>query len=87
MRTNIEIDDKLMQQAMKATGATTKRATVEACLRKFIAHKVHERQVKEVFRLQEIERKKAEREDRLDEWQAELVKKGNWPEYPDENQY
>lgn len=36
MRTNIEIDDKLMQQAMKATGATTKRAAVEAALRKTV---------------------------------------------------
>lgn len=33
MRTNIEIDDKLMKQAMKATGATTKRAAVEEALR------------------------------------------------------
>jgi Arc/MetJ family transcription regulator len=33
MRTNIDIDDKLMKQAMKATGATTKRAAVEASLR------------------------------------------------------
>jgi Arc/MetJ family transcription regulator len=33
MRTNIEIDDKLMKQAMKATGATTKRAAVEAAMR------------------------------------------------------
>lgn len=33
MRTNIEIDDKLMKQAMKATGATTKRAAVEASMR------------------------------------------------------
>ena len=36
MRTNIEIDDKLMKQAMKATGAKTKRAAVEACLRKTV---------------------------------------------------
>jgi Arc/MetJ family transcription regulator len=33
MRTNIEIDDKLMKQAMKATGATTKKAAVEATMR------------------------------------------------------
>lgn len=33
MRTNIDIDDKLMKQAMKATGARTKRAAVEASLR------------------------------------------------------
>jgi Arc/MetJ family transcription regulator len=33
MRTNIDIDDKLMKQAMKATGATTKKAAVEAAMR------------------------------------------------------
>jgi hypothetical protein len=32
MRTNIEIDDKLMKQAMKASGAETKKAAVEAGL-------------------------------------------------------
>ncbi len=33
MRTNIDIDDRLMQQAMRTSGARTKRATVEAALR------------------------------------------------------
>lgn len=33
MRTNIEIDDQLMQQAMRSTGARTKKAVVEAALR------------------------------------------------------
>ncbi len=33
MRTNIDIDDKLMRQAMKATGASTKKAAVENSLR------------------------------------------------------
>ena len=33
MRTNIVIDDKLILQAMKATGLTTKRAVVEAGLK------------------------------------------------------
>jgi Arc/MetJ family transcription regulator len=33
MRTNIVIDDDLIQQAMKATGLPTKRAVVEAGLR------------------------------------------------------
>lgn len=33
MRTNIEIDDRLMAEAMKATGLRTKRETVEAGLR------------------------------------------------------
>jgi len=84
MRTNIEIDDELMRQAMKATGAATKKAAVEACLRKLVALKVHEKKVEEVFRLQEIDRRAAEREGRLDEWHAELVKKGNWPEMPND---
>jgi Arc/MetJ family transcription regulator len=33
MRTNIEIDDALMAQAMKAAGTKTKRETVEQALR------------------------------------------------------
>jgi Arc/MetJ family transcription regulator len=33
MRTNIEIDDELMARAMKAAGATTKKAVVEEALR------------------------------------------------------
>ena len=36
MRTNIVIDDELMEKAMKATGLKTKRAVVEAGLRKLI---------------------------------------------------
>lgn len=43
MRTNIEIDDKLMRQAMKATGAKTKKAAVEASLRKVVQLKAQER--------------------------------------------
>jgi Arc/MetJ family transcription regulator len=33
MRTNIEIDDRLIRQAMRSTGTHTKRAAVEAGLR------------------------------------------------------
>jgi Arc/MetJ family transcription regulator len=33
MRTNIDIDDRLMKRAMRSSGARTKRATVEAGLR------------------------------------------------------
>ena len=33
MRTNIEIDDQLMRQAMRSSGARTKRAAVEEALR------------------------------------------------------
>jgi Arc/MetJ family transcription regulator len=36
MRTNIDIDDRLMEVAMKSTGARTKRAAVEAGLRLLI---------------------------------------------------
>ena len=37
MRTNIEIDDALMKEAMEAAGTSTKKATVEAGLRMLIA--------------------------------------------------
>jgi Arc/MetJ family transcription regulator len=33
MRTNIDIDDKLMKRAMSATGEKTKKGAVEAALR------------------------------------------------------
>ena len=36
MRTNIEIDDELLREAMVATGQTTKRATVEEALRSVV---------------------------------------------------
>ena len=36
MRTNIDIDDDLMQDAMAATGEPTKRAVVERALRLLI---------------------------------------------------
>lgn len=36
MRTNIEIDDRLMGQALRASGLKTKRAVVEEALRTLI---------------------------------------------------
>jgi Arc/MetJ family transcription regulator len=36
MRTNIEIDDSLLKEAMAATGQSTKRATVEEALRRVV---------------------------------------------------
>lgn len=33
MRTNVEIDDQLLKQAMRSSGAPTKKAVVEAGLR------------------------------------------------------
>lgn len=42
MRTNIEIDEKLIRQAMRATGTTTKRAAVDAALRQAVRLKKQE---------------------------------------------
>ena len=36
MRTNIDLDDTLLMEAMKATGLPTKRATVEEALRTLV---------------------------------------------------
>lgn len=36
MRTNIDLDEELMAQAMEATGLKTKKATVEEALRRVI---------------------------------------------------
>lgn len=36
MRTNIDLDDKLLSEAMMATGLPTKRATVEEALRNLV---------------------------------------------------
>ncbi|MEC9340713.1 MAG: type II toxin-antitoxin system VapB family antitoxin [Pseudomonadota bacterium] len=43
MRTNIVIDDKLMADALKATGAKTKREAVEMGLRTLLELKKQER--------------------------------------------
>lgn len=39
MRTNIDIDDDLLEEAMSATGLATKKATVEEALRQVVAKK------------------------------------------------
>ncbi len=36
MRTNIEIDDALLKEAMEITGLATKKATVEEALRRLL---------------------------------------------------
>jgi Arc/MetJ family transcription regulator len=36
MRTNIDIDDRLMREAMRRSGASTKKATVETALQLLI---------------------------------------------------
>jgi Arc/MetJ family transcription regulator len=39
MRTNIDIDDALLAEAMAATGLATKKATVEEALRRLVLTK------------------------------------------------
>ena len=48
MRTNIEIDDRLMAEAMKASGARTKREAVEQGLRTLVRLK-HQAKGRELF--------------------------------------
>lgn len=43
MRTNSEIDDKLMQEALRATGAKTKREAVELGLRTLLQLRAQEK--------------------------------------------
>ena len=48
MRTNIEIDDKLVARAMELTGLRTKRAVVDLALRELVEY--HSRQkLREAF--------------------------------------
>ncbi|MGB8816941.1 MAG: type II toxin-antitoxin system VapB family antitoxin [Rhizobiaceae bacterium] len=63
MRTNIEIDDKLMADAMKAMGTKTKRETVEKALEAQIA-------IKRQHLIREL-RGKIEWEGDLDQWRRE----------------
>ncbi len=42
MRTNIEIDDKLMRDALRATGAKTKREVVELGLKTLVQLRAQE---------------------------------------------
>ena len=42
MRTNIDIDDELMQQAQNAAGTVTKRETVEVALRELVRRKARQ---------------------------------------------
>ncbi len=43
VRTNIEIDDKLMKDALKATGAKTKREAVELGLKTLVRLRLQEK--------------------------------------------
>jgi Arc/MetJ family transcription regulator len=49
MRTNIEIDDKLMKQAMKASGLPTKKATVEEALKRLVESQRQARALRDMY--------------------------------------
>jgi Arc/MetJ family transcription regulator len=74
MRTNIDIDDKLMRQAMKATGATTKKAAVEAALRKVVQLKKQEGIKKLRGKVQWVGDLDAMREGRFMNWEEDFEK-------------
>jgi Arc/MetJ family transcription regulator len=71
MRTNIEIDDKLMRQAMKASGAATKKAAVEAALRMTVQLKKQEGVLKWFGKIQWEGDLDAMREGRFQNWTQE----------------
>lgn len=48
MRTNIEIDDTLLKEAMEATGQDTKRATIEKALQEVVANHRRRRALEEM---------------------------------------
>jgi Arc/MetJ family transcription regulator len=75
MRTNIDIDDKLMKQAMKATGAPTKKAAVEACLRQTVQLKKQAGIKKWFGKIQWEGDLDAMREGRFLNWEEEFEKK------------
>lgn len=49
MRTNIDIDDKIMQDAMRAGGFKTKKETVEAALKALARQRKSQRKILELF--------------------------------------
>jgi Arc/MetJ family transcription regulator len=75
MRTNIDIDDKLMKQAMKATGASTKKAAVESALRKVVQLKSQEGIKKLRGKIQWVGDLDSMREGRFVNWEEESKKK------------
>jgi Arc/MetJ family transcription regulator len=71
MRTNIDIDDELMQKAMAATGTTTKKAAVEACMRRAVQLKAQEGILKWRGKLQWEGDLEVSREGRFLDWGSE----------------
>jgi Arc/MetJ family transcription regulator len=71
MRTNIDIDEDLLREAMAATETTTKKAAVEASLREVVQLRRQGR-VRKIFGIGGWEGDLAAmRQGRLPEWEAE----------------
>jgi Arc/MetJ family transcription regulator len=85
MRTNIEIDDELMRQAMAATGATTKKAAVEAALRKVVQLKKQEGIKKWIGKIKWEGDLDAMREGRFLNWAEEREPAGREAAKPDQS--
>ncbi|WP_374305208.1 type II toxin-antitoxin system VapB family antitoxin [Methylocella sp.] len=51
MRTNIDIDEELLAEAMSATGLSTKKATVEEALRTLVRQKRQRRAIADMIGL------------------------------------
>jgi Arc/MetJ family transcription regulator len=73
MRTNIDIDEDLLREAMAATETTTKKAAVEASLREVVQLRRQGR-VRKIFGIGGWEGDLASmREGTLPEWEAEKL--------------
>jgi Arc/MetJ family transcription regulator len=71
MRTNVEIDDQLMRQAMEASGESTKKAVVEKALRLVVQLKQQEG-IRELFgKVEWVGDLDAMREGRFVNWEEE----------------
>ncbi len=71
MRTNIDIDEDLLKQAMAATETTTKKGAVESCLREVVQLR-RQGHIRKIFGIGGWEGNLAAmREGRLPEWEAE----------------
>jgi len=75
MRTNIDIDDELMRQAMKASEETTKKAVVEKALRLMISLKAQEGIKKLRGKVKWEGDLDAMREGRFLDWEPDLLQK------------
>lgn len=80
MRTNIEIDDELMRQAMEATGARTKKDAVEASMRLAVRLKGQEEILKWFGKIQWDGDLAVSREGRFLDWEVHPQQSETEPE-------